>query len=93
MLSTKPVLPKFLKILVIVSMAFGSVTVFAGQQQGGEEIGDLKDMKIKRSIKADELTNQLDADGAASSLTKERNDVIKKTEEMADQVEEIKPGE
>jgi len=40
MLSTKPVLPNFLKTLVITSMAFGSVAAFAGDDKKAEEIGD-----------------------------------------------------
>ncbi|MFT6032368.1 MAG: hypothetical protein ACI854_000897 [Arenicella sp.] len=37
MLSTKPVLPNFLKILLLASMAFCSVSAFAGHHQEGEK--------------------------------------------------------
>lgn len=93
MLSTKPVLPNFLKTLVITSMAFGSVAAFAGHHEEGEKIGDLKDMKAKHSLKAEELTNQLDADATASSLTEESENTMEKADSMLDKAEEIKPGE
>lgn len=38
MLSTKPVLPNFLKTLLLASMAFGSVAAFAGHHQEGEKL-------------------------------------------------------
>ncbi len=93
MLSKKPVLPNFLKTLLITSMAFGSVAAFAGQNQEGEKIGDLKDMKAKHSLKAEEMTNKLDAEAAASSLTDESKSTLNKGDEMLDKAEEIKPGE
>ena len=93
MLSTKPVLPKFLKILVIVSMAFGSVAAFAGHHEKGEKIGDLKDMKAKHSLKADEMGKKLDAEAVTSSLTEESKESMDKGEEMADKANEAAPEE
>lgn len=93
MLSTKIVLPNFLKTLVITSMAFGSIAAFAGHHEEGEKIGDLKDMKGKHSLKADEMSEKLDTDALSSSLTDESKESMEKGEEMADKAEEIKPGE
>lgn len=93
MLSTKPVLPNFLKTLVITSMAFGSVAAFAGDSEKEEKIGNLEDMKGKQSIKADEIASKRDASALKSSLTEESKETMEKGEKMVDKVEEIKPGE
>ncbi len=93
MLSTKPVLPNFLKTLVITSMAFGSVAAFAGDDKKAEEIGDLKDLKGKHAQKADEMAEKVDAEVLSSSLTDEAKEAMEKGEEMIDKVKEIQPGE
>ena len=93
MLPIKPILPNFLKTLVVASMAFGSVATFADDHKKAEKIGDLKDMEAKHSLKADELTNKLDGDTVVNSLTEQSEGALDKAEEMTDKVEEIKPGE
>ncbi len=93
MLSTKPVLPNFLKTLLITTMAFGSVAAFAGDHKKGEKIGDLKDMKDKQTLKADEMSNKVDAEVTKTSLTAESKKMVDKGEKMADKAEKAKPEE
>jgi Skp family chaperone for outer membrane proteins len=81
MLSTKPVLPKFLKTLLITSMAFGSVAAYASHHQEGEKkIGDVKEMKAKHSMKADKMHKEHDAkhsttDEAAKDMDDAKKDM------------------
>jgi len=74
-------------------MAFGSAAAFAGDHKKGEKIGDLKDMKDKQTLKADEMSNKVDAEAAKSSLTAESKKMVDKGEEMADKAEKAKPEE
>ncbi len=95
MLSTKPVLPNFLKAILTASLVFGSAAAFAGDKATAEKIGDLKDMKAKHSQKADKMSKKEDAEGLASSMTDETVEGATKgkAEVMSEKVEEIKPGE
>jgi hypothetical protein len=61
MLSTKSVLPKFLKNLLITSITFGSIAAYAGHHEESEKkIGDLKVLKSKHSMKADKMHKEHD---------------------------------
>ncbi len=95
MLSTKPVLPNFLKALLTASLVFSSAAAFAGDKADAEKIGDLKDMKAKHSQKAEKMAKKEDAEGLASSMTDETVDSMTKgkADAMSEKVEEIKPGE
>ena len=96
MLSTKPLLPIFLKKLVIASMTLASVSVFAGHHEEAEKkIGDLKDMSSEAAekIKAEDMTEKLDAEaveGAMSDKAKKMMDG--KADEMTDKAMELKPN-
>jgi len=74
-------------------MAFGSVAAFAGDHKKDEKIGDLKDMKAKHSLKADEMSKKVDAEAVTSSLTEESKETMHKGEKMADKAKEAKPEE
>lgn len=95
MLSTKPVLPNFLKAILTASLVFGSAAAFAGDKAKAEKIGDLKDMKAKHSQKADKMAKKEDAEGLASSMTDETVESMTKgkADAMSEKAEEIKPGE
>ncbi len=72
--STKNVLPNFLKTVLFTAAAATSISAFAGDHAKEEAIGELKDMKNKKTmLKEDELT---------TSLTNEAGDV--KVEVMED---------
>lgn len=95
MLSTKPVLPNFLKALLTASLVFGSAAAFAGDKAKTEEIGELKDMKAKHSQKAEKMAKKEGAESLASPMTDETVDSVTKAkaDKMSLKAEEIKPGE
>ncbi|MFT6407333.1 MAG: long-subunit fatty acid transport protein [Arenicella sp.] len=94
MLSTKSVLPNFLKTLLVASMAFGSVAAFAGHHQEGEKkIGGLKDIKSKHSLEADKAHNELDTDALKSSMTDESAGAMNESDKMIDDAEKKAPEE
>lgn len=66
MLSNKPVLPNFLKMLTITLFTLGSVSAFA-DGHGDKKIGELKDMKADKATQVEEAaTPELsDLDAAA----------------------------
>ena len=68
MLSTKPVLPNFIKALVTASMFFGSATLFANELAQHEKLGDLKDMNNKPSEQVETLKNDVDVNDLKKSL-------------------------
>ncbi|MBL4672783.1 MAG: hypothetical protein JKX81_11035 [Arenicella sp.] len=92
MVSTKSVLPKLLKTLVITSMAFGSIAAYAGHHEEGEKkVGDLKDMKSKHSMKADKMHKEHDV---KHSMTDEAKSEVTDTKENMDKAkEETTPDE
>lgn len=95
MLSTKLVLPNFLKAILTASLVFGSAAAFAGDKAKAEQIGDLKDMKAKHSQKAEKMAKKEGTEGLSSSMTDETVDSMTKgkADAMSEKVEEIKPGE
>jgi len=71
MLTTKSVLPKLLKTLVITSMAFGTVAAYAGHHEEGEKkVGELKGMKSKHSMKAEKMHKKHDVEHSMTDETK-----------------------
>ncbi len=95
MLSTKSVLPNFLKSLLIASLTLASAATFAGHHEKGEEaIGELKDMKIEATeLKANELTNQLDAGAVEGEMTDKAKEMLDESaEKMKDKAMEVEPN-
>ena len=93
MLSKNPVLPNFINVLVITSLAFGNTIAFAGHHEEGEKTGDLKTMKHKHAHKAEKMGNKPDADAVKNSLAKDPKGVMDKRDSVTEKVEKIKPDE
>ncbi|MGK0373608.1 MAG: hypothetical protein ACJA2E_000075 [Arenicella sp.] len=78
MLSTKSVLPNFLKTLLITSMAFGSVAAYAGHHLEGEKkVGDMKEMKADKMHKEHDAKHEM-----TKEMHKEHDAKHKMTKEM-----------
>lgn len=94
MLSTKKVLPNFLKTILVAAMAT-SFTAYAGDHGHAEEaIGDLKDVvtdAVSEEAEAveGEITDEVDLDALESSLTEdasaEAHDALDAAEEAAEE--------
>lgn len=96
MLTSKSVLPNFLKALVIASMAIGSTSVLAGNHAEGEKkIGDLKDMSSEavEKIEAEDMTEKMDAAAVEGAMSDEAKKMMDgKADEMTEKAMELKPN-
>ncbi|GAA6138008.1 hypothetical protein NBRC116583_17550 [Arenicella sp. 4NH20-0111] len=86
MISTKNVLPNFLKTVLFAAIAATSISTFAGHHEKGEKIGELKDMKKK--------TTMLKKDEMKSSISEEagdvKSDVMHEKDKVSEEAEAIK---
>jgi len=104
MLSTKSVLPNFIKALITASMVLGSAAAFANDAVTHEKIIDLKDMKQtevenKSADAVEELKSELNASRINNN---ELNSSLSETDqgsnkykaiELHEKLEEIEAGE
>ena len=89
--STKNVLPNFLKTVLFAAAAATSVSAFADDHGKKEAIGELKDMKDKKSmLKADEVTSTLtdEASGVKVETMGDKKEMKKAAEAVADEAPE-----
>lgn len=90
MISTKNVLPNFLKTVLFAAAAATSVSVFAGDHEKSEAIGELKDMKNKKTmLKEDEVTTALTDE--AADVKVEAMDAKQSMEEKAEAIADEAP--
>jgi hypothetical protein len=93
MLSNTPVLPNFVKTLVITTAAIMSISAFAGHHEKAEKkIGDLKDMTTAEEtmLKADETEAHKGKSSMLKSETKSTAKVASE-DEMAKKAETVTP--
>ncbi len=81
MLSTKPVLPNFLKMLTIALFTVGSVSTFAGHHEAEEAIGEYNEIKAEAMEAEDAVSELTDAEAEATDAA---------TKEVMDAAEELK---
>lgn len=70
MLSIKPVLPNFLKILTVAIFACGSISAFADGHGDHKKVGDLKDMGADATKQVEEaaIPELSDLDAASEEI-------------------------
>lgn len=92
MLSNKPVLPNFIKAIVLSTAAAFSISAFAGDHESAEEkIGDLKDMTTSEAKLTKEESKMLKA---KSSMTESKTEVVMdevSEDELAKKAESLTP--
>jgi len=93
MLSARPVLPNFIKTLLITLITLSSTAIFADQNDKDEVIGDLKDMTTGHALKTDEVAKEVDADAIQNSLIEEEQELTDQDEQLLEDPEEVVPAE
>ena len=94
MLSTKSVLPNFIKTLLAASMIFSGTTTFANELVQHEKLGDLKDMSNTPAEQIEPLKRDIEVNDLKSSLNDTSETSNKsRAEELLEKARKLKANE